>query len=142
MDSAAIVSLRRRLRELRKWDLGPIGAVLIVALFVVVGYAVLVAGGRGNDREDQIRSYYVSSRGGGAPSERAKLIHVRDCNRVGPPGEYFVVKCALEYGGQTFSSCFEFENDRLVPDDRDTASDPECEKSAVWNRDADSLVSR
>jgi hypothetical protein len=138
----AHVSVASRFRELRKWDLGPIGAVLLVALLVVVGYAVLVGGAQGDGQEKQIRSYYVSSPGGGAPPELAKLINVRDCDRVGPPGEYFVVKCELEYGGQTFSSCFEFENDRLVTDDQDTATDPECEKSAVWSRDADSLVSR
>ena len=134
--------MRRRLHELRKWDLGPVGAAIFVGLILVARYAVVVSGGRGDSREHQIRAFYSSAQGGGAPPEQAKLIHVRDCKRVGPPGEYFILKCALEYHGQTFSSCFAFENDQLQPKSRERQTGPRCEKGAVWSRDANSLISR
>jgi hypothetical protein len=118
-----------------------VGAAIIVGLFVVVGYALLVGGGPGKGRESQIRAYYSSLPGGGAPDDEAKLIHVSDCNRVGPPGEFFIVKCALEYRGRTFSSCFAFDHDHLVAE-RDARDEPGCEHETVWSRDANTLVSR
>ncbi len=61
----------RRIRELRKWNLAPLGAVLAVVLIGAGVIAMLATGGEPSD-QSLVRKYFASPAGGRAPAEQAE----------------------------------------------------------------------
>jgi hypothetical protein len=132
----------KRLRELRKWTLAPLGAVLFVFLSgaLVVG---MIASGGGPSSETLIRKYFTSRAGGGATPEQVRRIQVRDCrqtNRV--VRKEFVTECTVIWSGRRYGGCFALSRDRVVLGSRQLASlDSGCDR-LFWDQGAGMLVTR
>lgn len=141
---SAIQNLLRRLNELRKWSITPLGAVLLLALLAIIGFAALAASVGGNaSQEERLRAYFVSPEGGGAPTDQAKLINVPECDRVGEPQVgYYVLRCTIEYRDDRLSSCFEFHEESIEAVPVNTRARPGCEARVLWSRAENSLIAR
>ena len=132
-------ALSQGIRELRKWDLAPLGAVLVVIALAVL-FVVLIALGRGPGREALIRSYFASSRGGGAPREQAKLIRVADCQPTGDFVEDNIVRvCTVTFRGKIYHPCFAWSEGKVVAGSRDLGDLTGCER-VVWSPGVGTLV--
>lgn len=134
----------RRLEELRKWNLAPLGAVLVVVL-LGAGAVAFIATGGGPSVEKQIQRYFSSTAGGGARAEQARLIEVNGChptyNKV---RDEFVDECSLVFRGEGYTGCFLWndEGDHIVLGSRQLASlVPGCDR-LFWDASAGMLVTR
>lgn len=103
-----------RLTELRKWDLAPLGAVLIVALLAAGLYAMVTLGG-GKSKEAKVRAYFMSSKGGHATKAEARRIEVSTCLPTGDEvRSQLVISCAVSFGSRTFTGCYVWDGDKLI----------------------------
>ena len=132
----------RRLKELRRWNLAPLGAVLVVVLFGAGAVAFIATGG-GLSAEKQIQNYFSSSAGGRAPAEQARRIEVSDCRRLDRVvRNEFVYECSVVFAGRGYTGCFALGEDRVVLGSRQLASlVPGCDR-LFWDQGADMLVTR
>ena len=132
----------RALRELRKWDLAPLGAVLVVAL-LAGGFYLFIATGGGLTYQERVRAYFMSREGGGATSAQSRLIIVPDCR---PTREVMqdqpVYSCVVVFGDQSYTACFAWDGDRLVAGSRKLAPLARglC-NDIFWDRKTRSIVS-
>jgi hypothetical protein len=103
-----------RLRELRKWDLAPLGAVLVVVV-LAGGFLATITLGGDKSYPDKVRAYFRSSEGGQATKDEARRIEVSTCQ---PTGEAvrnaLVISCAVSFGSRTFTGCYAWDGDELV----------------------------
>ena len=106
--------LSKARRELRKWDLAPIGAVLVVVLLAAGLFLALTSSG-GRSNQDKVRAFFMSSEGGSATNADARRIEVSTCQ---PTGETvrsaLVISCAVSHGAQTFRACYVWQGDKLI----------------------------
>ena len=128
------------LRELRKWDLAPLGAVLVViALAAVVVLAL--AFGRSPGSTALVRGYFASASGGGAPREQADLMQVSECQ---PTGEFVdddvVFVCTVTFRKRIYQPCFAFEGDRVIAGSRELADVVSGCERVVWSPVVKNLV--
>jgi hypothetical protein len=134
----------RRLKELRKWNLAPLGAVLAVVL-LGAGAVAFIATGGGPSAEEQIQKYFSSTAGGGAPSEQARLIEVGECHPTHKKvRDEFVDECNLVFHGQGYTGCFLWndDGDGIVLGSRQLASlAPDCDR-LFWDKTSQTLVVR
>jgi hypothetical protein len=134
----------RRLKELRKWNLAPLGAVLVVVL-LAAGAVAFIATGGGPSAEEQIQKYFSSTAGGAAPSEQARLIEVDECHTTyRKVRDEFVDECSLVFRGEGYTGCFLWtdDGDRIVLGSRQLASlAPGCDR-LFWDASAGMLVTR
>ncbi len=131
-----------QLRELRKWDLAPLGAILaVVALAALVILAI--AAGRGPGRTALVRDYFASSAGGSAPREQANLMQVSECQPTGDFVEEVVFVCSVTFRSRTYQPCFAFAGDRITAGSRELAdaAPSRCER-VVWSDVVKNLVVR
>jgi hypothetical protein len=130
-----------QLRELRKWTLAPLGAVLAVVL-LAAGVVTMLATGGEPGPEALIRKYFSSAAGGGATPEQARRIDVPNCqltNRI--VRNEFVNECTVIWGGRRYTGCFAFDDDRVVLGSRELGGTSGCPR-LVWDSTAESLVIR
>jgi hypothetical protein len=103
-----------RLRELRKWDLAPLGAVLVVIVLTAGFFAILIAGHE-KSYQDKVRAYFMSSEGGSATKAEARRIEVSTCQPTGDAvRNSMVISCAVSVGSQTFTGCYVWDGDKLI----------------------------
>lgn len=128
------------LRDLRKWTLAPLGAVLFVFLLGAGVVAMLAAGGEPSS-ESLIRKYFSSQAGGGATPEQARQIEVPACRHTTRiVRNEFVSECTVIWGGRRYRGCFAFSGSRIVLGSRELASlVTDCER-LVWDPGTNSLV--
>jgi hypothetical protein len=128
------------LGELRKWNLAPLGAVLVVVV-LGAGFLTMVATGGEPDPEELIRKYFASPAGGGASPEQARRISVSNCVGTGRTAygevEY---RCTVVFGDKSYTACFAWNSKRVVAGSRELVSPPRCTELR-WSRVAGSLVS-
>jgi hypothetical protein len=118
LDWRTLVSLAEtvsgRLTELRKWDLAPLGAILVVVLLAAGLYASVTLGGD-KSKEAKVRAYFMSSEGGHATKEEARRIEVSTCQPTGDQVRgQLVISCAVSFGSRTFTACYAWDGDRLI----------------------------
>jgi hypothetical protein len=103
-----------RLRELRKWDLAPLGAVLVVVILAGGLYASITLGGD-KSYADKVRAYFMSSEGGHATKDEARRIEISTCQPTGDAvRNQLVISCAVSFRNQTFTGCYVWEGDELI----------------------------
>jgi hypothetical protein len=103
-----------RWRALRKWDLAPLGAVLVVVLLAAGLYATIALGGHKSD-EEKVRAYFMSSEGGSATKDEARRIEVSTCLPTGAEvRNSIVISCAVTFGSLTFRGCYVWHGDKLI----------------------------
>jgi hypothetical protein len=133
-------ALLRGLRELRKWDLAPLGAVLIVLALGVSVFVFIATGGSSDNEEALVRSYFASPSGGGAPRDEVELMRVGDCQPTDNSVEGNVVlMCPVSYRGKRYEPCFAWSGDRVVAGSRDLGDLVGCDR-IVWSRGVKTLV--
>jgi hypothetical protein len=131
----------KRLRELRKWTLAPLGAVLFVFLIGGGVVAMLATGGEPSS-EAMIRKYFSSRAGGGATSEQARGIEVPNCRQTTRiVRNEFVNECTVIWGDRRYRGCFAFNDDRVVLGSRELGGTSGCPR-LLWDSTAESLVIR
>jgi hypothetical protein len=132
----------RWIRELRKWNLAPLGAVLVVVLLSAGVITMLATGGEQRD-ESLVRKYFASAAGGGAPAEQARRIEVNDCRRLDRiVRNEFVYECSIVFAGRDYSGCFALSDNRVVLGSRQLASlVPDCDR-LFWDKTSQTLVVR
>jgi hypothetical protein len=131
----------KRLSELRKWTLAPLGAVLVVFLVGAGAVATLATGGEPSS-ETLVRKYFSSRAGGGATSEQARRIEVPECRlttRI--VRNEFVSECTVIWSSRRYRGCFVFNDDRVVIGSRELGGTPGCPR-LLWDSPAESLVIR
>ena len=102
------------MRALRKWDLAPLGAVLVVVLLAAGFWATLTLGGAKSDQE-KVRAYFMSSEGGSATEEEARRLEVSTCQPTGQTvRNSLVISCAVSFGNQIFTGCYVWDGDKLI----------------------------
>ena len=122
----------KRLDELRKWDLTPIGAVLAVILLAVVGYAVFIAGGPPST-ETLVRRYYASPRGGDVPQEVVRRIQVGGCQAIGRfAGDDPVYQCDVTLGQHGYAGCFALSGHEVTKGSAELGENYGCVR-LVWS---------
>jgi hypothetical protein len=127
------------LGELRKWDLAPLGAVLVVVLLAAGIYLTLATGGE-KPYEEKVRAFFESSAGGKATHEQARLISVSDCRPRGDTiRNALLIWCSVSAGDQAaFVGCFAWDGDHLVGGGVEPISG--CD-ALTWDRRTRSLIS-
>jgi hypothetical protein len=136
-------TISRQLQELRKWDLAPLGAVLVVVILAVL-VILAIAAGRGPGRTALVRDYFASTAGGGAPRDQANLMQVSECQPTGDFVEEEVVfVCSVTFRNKTYQSCFAFAGDSIAAGSQElaTAVPARCER-VVWSSTVKDLVTR
>jgi len=136
------VLLRRAqllLRELRKWDLAPLGAVLVVCVLGALAFVFIATGGSPGN-EALVRNYFASPRGGGAPRAEVKLIRLGACQPTNNSVEDNIVfMCPVTYRGKTYQPCFAWSGHRIVAGSRELGGEYGCDR-LVWSRGVGTLV--
>ena len=132
----------RWIRDLRTWNLAPLGAVLALVLIGAGVITMLATGGERSD-ESMIRKYFSSAAGGRAPAEQAKRIEVNDCKRLNRiVRSEFVYECSVVLAGRGYTGCFALGEGRVVVGSRQLASlVPGCDR-LFWDASAEMLVTR
>jgi len=128
-----------RLREFRKWDLAPLGAVLVVVVLAALVILAL-ASGRGPGKPALVRGYFASQAGGGAPREQADLMQVDGCQPTGDYVEEVVFVCTVTFRGRIYHPCFAFAGDRVVAGSRELADRLGACERVVWSRSLANLI--
>jgi hypothetical protein len=119
LDSSTLERLsnkaRHFIRELRKWNLAPLGAVLVGALLFAGAFGfVLTARDDQPDMKRMVRAYY-ETRGGGAPSDKAMLIDVSGCVPLDAENAgHTIYRCTVSFDNEAFAACFTFEHGRVA----------------------------
>jgi hypothetical protein len=131
--------LSPQLRELRKWDLAPLGGVLVVVVLAALVILALAAG-RGPGRPALVRSYFASEAGGGAPREQADLMQVDACQPTGEFVEEVVFVCTVTFRKRIYHPCFAFAGDRVVFGSRELADQLSTCERVVWSRSLANLI--
>jgi hypothetical protein len=120
-----------RLGKLRKWDLTPIGAVLVVILLGGLTYLWFVTAGPPST-ETLVRRYYASPRGGGVPKDVVRRINVTTCQATGQSvGDNLIFTCALTLDGETVQGCFALSEDKVVAGSAELGEEVGCTR-LVW----------
>jgi hypothetical protein len=126
-----------RLRELRKWDLAPLGAVLVVVLLATGAYVTLISSAE-KSYPDKVRAYFMSNEGGSATKSEARRIDVSICQ---PTGEAvrneLVISCAVSFRNRTFTGCYVWEGNKLIAGGSQPLAG--CEP-ILWDRRTHSLL--
>jgi hypothetical protein len=132
-------ALLRGLRELRKWDLAPLGAVLVVCAGAALLFIVIATGG-GPGNAALVRGYFASHAGGSAPRDQAKRISVGDCQATRDSVDDNVVwTCPVTFRGQTYHPCFAWAGGTVIKGSRELGNDHGCDR-VVWSRAVGALV--
>jgi hypothetical protein len=119
LDSSTLERLRDKakhfIRELRKWNLAPLGAVLVGALLFGGAFAfLLTARDDQPDMQRMVRAYYTT-RGGGAPPEKARLIDVSGCVPLDAEERgHTIYKCTVTFENEGLAACFTFDHGRVA----------------------------
>ncbi len=138
------------IRELRRWDLAPLGAVLVAAILCAgaVAFVVTAQHNPSHSRfEATIRTYFETKTGAQVPHEQAQLIHVRSCTRfpyrdviLGVLQTQAIYKCSISFEHRGFVACFAFDQGHIVAG-RAQLNRPELGCPMVgWNASSRSLV--
>ena len=105
---------KRLIRELRKWNLAPLGAVLVVVILCAGAFAfVVTAHDNPTDFEGMIRSYFATKPGSRVPPDRIRMIEVPRCIPYAYSGKT-IYKCSISFEDQGFVECFTFDHDRVT----------------------------
>jgi hypothetical protein len=132
LDSFTLVRLletaKRLIRELRNWDIAPLGAVLVATVLGAGAFAFIVTAEHKPPHsrfEATIRTYFETKRGPRVPHDQVRLIHVRSCTRFPYPDVILgvlqtqpIYKCSISFEDQRFAACFAINQGRVDPDDR------------------------
>ena len=102
---------KRLIRELRKWNLAPLGAVLVVVILCAGAFAfVVTAHDNPTDFEGMIRSYFATKPGSRVPPDRIRMIEVPRCIPYAYSGKT-IYKCSISFEDHRSS----FSNDHGLP---------------------------
>ena len=101
----------RFIRELRKWNLAPLGAVLVGSLLFAGAFGfVLTARDNQPDMQRMVRAYYAT-RGGGARPDEARLIDVSRCVPLDVENQgHTIYRCMVSFENEGFAACFTFDH--------------------------------
>jgi hypothetical protein len=135
---------KRWIRELRKWNLAPLGAVLVVIILAAGAFAfVTTAGDKPTDYEGMIRAYFATKPGGRMPADQVRLITVTSCVPLDREarGGRTTYRCSLSFEDQGFVACFAFDQRRVAVGSVELGSpDLGCDRVG-WDAKERSLVS-
>ena len=139
----------RLIRELRKWDLAPLGAVLVATILGAGALAFIVTAQHKPPHsrfEATIRTYFETKTSSRVPHDQIRRIHVRSCTRFPTDGSQNVLatqaiyKCSISLEDQRLVACFTFDQGRLVAGSEQLNA-PELGCTLVgWNARSRSLV--
>lgn len=136
---------KRLIRELRKWNLAPLGAVLVVVLLMAAAFGfVATARDEKPDRQKMIRTYFATKPGNRMPHDQLRLVFVSRCD---PPNgwdfEYRgrpIYVCSLSFKEQAFRACFTFDQHGVVAGSVELAKPGSGCDPVSWDERAKSLV--
>jgi len=154
LDSSTLVRLletaKRLIRELRKWNLAPLGAVLVAAILGAGAFAFVVTAQHKPPHsrfEATIRTYFETKPSLRVPHDQVRLIHVPSCARFetgylspGVRPTQPIYKCSISFEDQRFVACFAIIQGRIATGSAQLKA-PELGCDLVgWNARSSSLV--
>ena len=142
MDSSTRVSLPEAVsnafRALRKYDLAPLGAIVVVVILAAGIYVALTTNGE-KSYPQKVRAYFMSSDGGSATKADARRIEVSTCQPTGDAvRNELLISCAVSVGNQSYTGCYAWDGDKLVAGGNHAIAG--CDP-VLWDRRKHSLVS-
>lgn len=136
-------SAKRLIRELRKWDLAPLGAVLVAVLLMAGAFGfVVTARDKKPDRQKMIRTYFATKPGNRMPHDQLRLVFVSRCDPTndwqyqGRP----IYLCSLSFRDKAFTACFTFDQHGVVAGSVELAKPGSVCYLVAWDENAKSLV--